>query len=461
MTLTRRQLLAAGAAACLSGPLLPRAALADVPIIRARTGTAFMLPNDTRGTEIWGYDGIVPGPVIRLPQGARLKRRFVNQLTQPSTIHWHGIRLDNGMDGVPDLTQDPVQPDSDFTYDFIAPDAGTYWYHPHIRSWEQMARGLNGALIVDEPDPPAVDRDEVLLIDDWRLSEDAQIHESFGAMSDWSHAGRLGNWLTVNGHGDWHAAVSQHDRLRLRLVNTANARIFVLDLDGLDGWVVALDGQPLEAPVAAGRMILAPAQRIDLIVDVTASDGSTGMLTAIERDQELRLATFPISGQSRAERLPPPAALTPNPIPPLNDPDTAMGAELRMSGGAMGGMAGAVMDGRYTPMREMVDLGMVWAFNGYAGIRDEPLLHADRGTTVRLTMVNDTAFPHGMHLHGHHFRQLREDGSIGPLRDTILMQRGETVDIAFVADNPGKWLLHCHMLEHAVSGMTTWIEVSA
>ena len=108
-------------------------------------------------------------------------RRFVNGLSEPSTVHWHGIRIENAMDGAPELTQPLVEPGAEFLYDFEPPDAGTWWYHSRHRAFEQMARGLYGALVVEERDPPEVDGEELLILDDWRLAEDASLHESFGA----------------------------------------------------------------------------------------------------------------------------------------------------------------------------------------------------------------------------------------------------------------------------------------
>lgn len=110
---------------------------------------------------------------------------------------------------------------------------------------------------------------------------------------------------------------------------------------------------------------------------------------------------------------------------------------------------------------ELVDANEFWAFNGVVGKTETPLLQAGRGQTVRLTIDNDTFFPHAMHLHGMHFREVARNGETGPLRDTLLMLRGEVREIAFVADNPGDWLLHCHMLSHAASGVMTWLRVIA
>jgi FtsP/CotA-like multicopper oxidase with cupredoxin domain len=448
-----------GSAASLG---VPRVALADATAdLVAAQGRVRLAPAEYPETEVWAFGGSVPGPTIRLAQGTRMSRRFVNDLPQPSSVHWHGIRIQNAMDGVAGLTQTAVEPGGEFLYDFIVPDAGTYWYHPHNRSWEQMARGLYGALVVDEAEgAPEVDLDEVLLIDDWRLNDTAQITDDFGVMHDWAHAGRIGNWITVNGDGAWSREVQRGARLRLRLVNTANARIFSLEARGLEGWVIALDGMPLETPERLDRLTLAPAQRADLIVDVTADEGDEALLLSFERDGGYAIAGFPVRGGAPNAGLADPAPLPPNPVAALGPLTQAKRAELLMEGGAMGGMRGAMMGGRMMGMRDMAAAGKVWAFNGMAEMGETPLIDAARGETIRIAMTNDTAWPHAMHLHGHHFRQISADGSVGPLRDTLLMNRGETVEVAFVADNPGDWLLHCHMLEHSAGGMMTWLRVS-
>ena len=433
--------------------------LEDVTL-HARPGTARLAPPEYPQTPIWGYEGRVPGPTIRVRQGERVTRRFVNGLPQPSTVHWHGIRLDNAMDGAPNLTQPLVYPGEEFLYDFVAPDAGTYWYHSHHRAFEQIARGLYGALVVEEPDPPEIDREEVLLLDDWRLAPDASLHDSFDAVHDWAHAGRLGNWVTASGESAWSREASRYERVRLRLVNAANARNFSLGLKHLEGWLVALDGQPLAAVEVAGSMVLAPGQRADLIVDVVAGEGEEALLVSHEREDSYAVAAFPVRGTARGTPLPAPRPLTPNPVPALADLARAPRVTLRMEGGAMGGMREAMLGGRMTGARDLAGLGKVWAFNGLAEMPDAPLLSARRGETVRLTMINDTRWPHAMHLHGHHFRAIMPDGVAGPLRDTLLVDRGETAEIGFVADNPGDWLVHCHVPGHSVSGMLTWIRVA-
>lgn len=454
MRITRRQVLAGGAAA-LAAP--PARATGPIQELRAAPATSPIGPEGLAPTPVWAYGGTVPGPEIRVRQGDRVNRRLVNGLDQPTTIHWHGVRIANAMDGVPGLTQEAVAPGGSFDYGFEVPDAGTYWYHPHNRTWEQLARGLYGALVVEEPEPPEVDRDLVLLIDDWRLAEDGTIHESFGMMHDWAHAGRLGNWATVNGRGAHAETVRENERLRFRLGNAATARVFPLRFTGLAAHLVALDGMPLAMPAPVETLTLAPAQRADVIADVTAGEGAVARIVEPDQRGALALADFPVSGRARVQPLGPPRALPANPVAPLGDLGAARSVPLRMEGGAMRGLAEGTRRGGFGGA--MDDMPAIWALAGTVGMPERPFLEAGRGETVRIAMVNDTAFPHAMHLHGHHFRMIDGRGP-GPLRDTLLVAAGETAEVAFVADNPGDWMLHCHMVEHAASGMMTWLRVA-
>jgi len=447
-------------AALMGGLMLPRLASAAPATLSAREAVADLGVEGVRETRIWGYDGLLPGPMLRVKQGERLSRRFLNQLPLHSTVHWHGIRIDSAMDGVPGLSQEPVAPGDTFDYDFVLPDAGTYWYHPHNYTSEQLARGLYGPLIVDEASPPEVDRDEVLMIDDWRLDEAGQIHDgSFSSVHDRAHGGRLGNWVTVNGQSLYSLELKRHERVRFRLVNAANARILRLGFLGAKGWVVALDGMPLETPAPLAQIVLAPAQRADVIVDVDPAEEPVVHLYAVAGQDRLAIASFPVVGDARPARLDPPSALPANPVAPLDDLLSAKTVPVVMGGGAMGGLQEAIFEGEKRSLRDLAGEGLVWAMNGVVFRPKEPLFQAKLGEIVRLALVNDTAWPHGMHVHGHHFREVMADGSFGPLRDTILVDVGEKKDIAFVADNPGKWLFHCHMVEHAAGGMSTWFTV--
>ena len=140
--------------------------------------------------------------------------------------------------------------------------------------------------------------------------------------------------------------------------------------------------------------------------------------------------------------------------------DTARAVALKMEGGAMRGLPdGAVWEGTRMDMRELAEMGQFWAFNGVAGMTDEPLVDAALGETIRIPITNATAFPHAMHLHGTHFREVLADGTLGPWRDTLLVMPDQTREIAFTAENPGDWMFHCHMLSHQKSGMMNWIRV--
>ncbi len=457
MKLTRRSLLASASALAV----MPKISFAneDVEVLEARPSAVSLVPGDYPETQVWGYNGGVPGPEIRVAQGARIRRRLVNALEEPTTIHWHGIRIENAMDGVPGVTQDAVQPGGEFLYDFEVPDAGTYWYHSHYNTTEQISRGLYGALIVEEANAPEVDHDITVVVDDWRLGEDAQIDPDFSQIHDWSHAGRLGNFLKASLNPAL-SEVKQNQRLRLRFICVATDRVMRLAMVGMEGMVVALDGMPLDEPTPAEMLTLGPAQRADVIVDITGATGEPAMIGFIGREQNIALASFDISGQAslmpRGEILPLPA----NPIQRLTNIEGAQSMPLNMEGGAMGGLETGIYKGKSMSAEELIQNGQIWTLNGVAGLPDEALAEVALGETLRIPIINDTAFAHAMHLHGAHFQEIMADGSFGPLLDTILIERQETREIAFTASNPGDWVFHCHMLSHQAAGMITWVRVT-
>ncbi|WP_323133131.1 multicopper oxidase family protein, partial [Aurantimonas coralicida] len=337
--------------------------------------------------------------------GERLAVDVENGLDQPTSVHWHGIRIDNAMDGVPGLTQAAIAPGEQFPYDFVAPDPGTYWYHSHNRSWEQNARGLHGALIVDEPEPwRGADRDLVLVLDDWRLAQDGSIADGFGQMMEWAHGGRIGNTPTVNGRLGSKIAVRPNERVRVRLINAANARIMEIAFADLPVHLLALDGMPTTIEALSGTIQLAPAQRADLLVDFAGADGDTIPLSLQTRDGPFEMATFALQGEPVRSRYADPVGLPLSGPAALPELPNAFRTELVMEGGAMGSMQGATHQGRWMDMRELVSKSRVWSFNGVAGDMDEPLATVARGRPIVFTLRNATRWPHAMHVHGHHFR---------------------------------------------------------
>ena len=466
--LSRRALLLAGSAAAVSA-WLPANAEDRLKAVHlsAGPGKVPLVGAPHPDTEVWCYSGQVPGPEIRARQGARLRVVVENRLSEDTTVHWHGLRVPNTMDGVPHLTQAPIRPGESFTYEFDLPDAGTFWYHPHQRSPEQVGRGLAGALVVEEREPIKVDRDIVWVLGDWRLKRDASISDDFGNFMDASHAGRIGNTVTINGRIPRQFTVRAGERIRLRLVNTANARIFALEFQGHRPKIIALDGHPV-APHAphGGRIVLGPAMRADLVLDLTGQPGEHFAVTdTFYRGLEYRLVDIAygetaLRDHTRDETI----ALPSNPVP---EPDltNAERHEIAFGGGMMGMMSAAVVNGERTDMRGMMRHGLAWTVNGVAatGHAHDPIFTADRGRTCIVGLSNDTAWWHPIHLHGHAFRVISRDGRLTRHRewqDTVLMAPRERVDIAFVADNPGDWMIHCHVLEHQATGMMGIIRVA-
>ena len=456
LPISRRSLLVAGGAAAIAAALPIRRVSAALAVVEktltAAPGRVSLVGKSYPDTDVWCYDGCVPGPEIRLRQGESLRVVAENRLHENTTIHWHGVRVPNAMDGAPYVTQPPIQPSQKFTYAFTVPDAGTYWYHPHAHSAEQVGRGLMGALVIEEPEPLPVDRDIVWVLGDFRLREDASIAGGFDNPMDMGMGGRVGNTVTINGQVPDRIAVRRGERIRLRLINAAPARIFGLEFKGHHPLVIALDGQPIEPHVPeGGRVVLGPAMRADLILDMTASGGRAApVIDSFYERLAYKLVdlTYTDEPQLRARPLAPPAKLPANPLP---EPDLANAHrhDVTLTGGMMGG-------------------GAMWAINGVAVMHDDmrhmkPILTLDRGKSYILAIENQTAWYHPIHLHGHSFRVITRNGrptNYREWRDTVLMPPRERAEIAFVADNPGDWMFHCHILDHQEGGMMSIIRVA-
>jgi FtsP/CotA-like multicopper oxidase with cupredoxin domain len=427
--------------------------------LTANTGSA-SFSEDGKQTSLWLYNNSTPGPLLKARKGEVLEVEFINKLDQPTTIHWHGIRNLNEMDGVPDLTQAAVEPGDKFTYWFPVNDAGTFWYHSHNKSWEQVARGLYGALIVlDDDETFEDDRDHLIVADDWLLDENVQIDSaSFGSLGHWSHGGRLGNTLTINGAFMPTIEIATMGQVRLRLLNTTNARILSFALnDGLPMKVVSVDGSPCKT-FEVEKVTISPAQRVDIVVEDCAQ---LSRLFEISTGTRLEAAGFnPTKKKTSQQRVVYNKPTYYNQVDNVN----ARLIEIHMQGGAMGNLASALFEGEERSLRDLaMNESKLWAFNGQVGGYNVNLADVNLGDIISLRVWNDSAWPHAMHLHGHHFWVESEEfgqEEKALLRDTYLMQPGEKKDLVFVADNPGLWLFHCHMLEHNAAGMGGVISVS-
>jgi FtsP/CotA-like multicopper oxidase with cupredoxin domain len=326
-----------------------------------------------------------------------------------------------------------------------------------------------GAFVVEEPEPLPVDRDVVWVLGDFRLRDDASVAGGFDNAMEMSMAGRIGNTVTINGRVPDRFDVRSGERIRLRLINAAPARIFGLLFTNHSPLVIALDGQPVEPHTPeGGRVVLGPAMRMDLIFDMAAAPGT--MVPVIDDFYEglsYKLVDLSYTEEPalRTELPPPPAKLPPNPIP---EPDLASAQrhDVTLTGGMMGGMGmGGMMGGG---MHGMMGSGAMWAINGVGVAHDDmrhmkPVLTLERGKSYVLAIDNRTAWFHPIHLHGHSFRVVTRNGKrtrYREWRDTVLMPPRERAEIAFVADNPGDWMFHCHILDHQEGGMMSVIRVA-
>jgi len=439
--------------------------------IKAAPALARLTGEDGPETSVWAYNGSIPGTILRIPKGRAVRLSVENQLAEETTVHWHGIRLPVAMDGVPGLTQSPILPGETFVYEFTPPDAGTFWYHPHAKSLQQIGRGLAGVLIVEEAAPVAVDRDVLWVLGDWRLAPDAQIASGFGNVMEAVMSGRIGNTVTLNGAVPGDQPVRAGERIRLRLVNTSLARIMALRFEGHRPVIVAIDGQPCDPHEPEdGRLVLGPAMRIDIGLDM---HGEPGQRYAVVDDFYEGLS-YPLTnlayGQDRPVRENPPDAGLELPSNPLPEPDLkdTVRHDIILQGGMMGGGTLRGVGGMNSMASPGMDGGPAWGINGMSMTGDghagmHPIFTLKRGSTCVLTMRNETAWWHTMHIHGFSLKMLTRNGAPIPFRqwqDTVLMAPKDVVECAFVADNPGDWMLHCHITDHQMAGLMTVFRVA-
>lgn len=395
-------------------------------------------------TAVWAYNGTVPGPVIRIKLGETMKVKLTNQLAQPTTVHWHGVRVPNAMDGVPGVTQAPIEAGGSFTYEFTPKDPGTFWFHPHQNSPEQIERGLHGVLVVEDPKEPQYSQDLVWVMDDWLLEKGAKIHSEFVTRHDLAHDGRWGNLLTVNGRFQPSIPVKAGERIRIRLVNVANGRVFLPSFGKLSPKVIAVDGMLAEAPFPLQSFYLAPGNRLDLDMVIPKDAQGQSLAVTDTFGRSPRAIAFLDVEAKTAVKTPvfvsPKAGHFPTWSQALSAPITH---EFLLN---------AERGGPY---------GITWTIDGKAGHENLAAV-LPYGKFSRLRFANQSGRLHPMHLHGQFFRLLAVDGQPAQenfWRDTILVGPKQSVDIGLVPMDKGLWANHCHILEHAESGMMSTIKV--
>ncbi len=452
---------------------------------------------------MFGFNGQHPGPLLVVPQGGTVTVSLANHLPVPTTVHWHGLRLDNRSDGVPDLTQPAVPPGGTWTYTLRFPDGGIYWYHPHVREDLQQDLGLYGNIFVRPSRAGAygrVHREEFVILDDILIGEHGLV--PWGADTP-THAamGRFGNVFLVNGEPRWRLTVRRGEIVRLFLTNASSARTFNLSFGGGARMkVVGSDVGTFAREEWLESVVIAPAERY--IVDVQFdAPGEVALLNRVRALDHLyarffdAVDTLGIVAVGRG-----PIPQSPLPIPAFDSLrfDSLVAAEhapflraadtlpprvleLRVAFTSLPFVSERLMriDSVYFNPVEWAGTmpGMNWATTGAQArwiVRDPATGRENldvawrfrRGELVRLRLVGSRDVLHGMqhpiHLHGQRFLVLAVNGvrSQNPAwKDTALVPAGGSVDLVVEMSNPGRWMLHCHIAEHLQAGMMMVFDV--
>jgi FtsP/CotA-like multicopper oxidase with cupredoxin domain len=415
--------------------------------------------NTTKG--LVSLEDKAPPPVLRVRQGEPAIFNYTNGLEDYSTMHWHGIRLPNEMDGVPYLTQFPIMQGETFRYAFTPPDAGTYWYHPHCMTMDQMALGLTGLLIVEEKDDPGFDKDIPLNLKDFRLDDDGSLLPYFTPRGA-ARGGTLGNVKTTNWQNSPVYDVPSGGLIRLRFAVTDITRVHKLVFPDIPGKIIAWDGHPVDEevpwPTAKNPLLLGPGQRVDVAIVAPSQEGQEISFTGSAGHKPFEITRLRAIGQNLGREV---GDIRPLPRNPFQAPDlsTAKTEEIIFGwtpdgNGSNNGLCGTF---GYT----------FWSINRKPWPGDVvkgtgPVVTMDYGKSYVLRLRNESPNLHPIHLHGLVFKPLRSNLRKLPANftDTLLLLKNEVVDIAVLADNRGDWAFHCHVIEHQKSGLSGFIRVT-
>lgn len=401
-------------------------------------------------TDAWTYNGGLPGPLIRARRGDRLIVHFSNKLPQSTTVHWHGLQVPIEMDGVPGASQPPVEPGGSFTYDFIVPDAGLFWYHPHVMSAAQVGFGLYGPLLVEDPEDTVKVADElVLVLSDIATDDDGTLHaaDSGGVLG--ALLGREGNHVLVNGRVRPTLTVRDGALQRWRIVNAAKSRYFELVLgDGQPFELIGVDGGHMEYSLKRWTIVLGPGERADVLVAPRFVAGQNLMLISNPFDRGFGSTEF----RSAEDLIVFQPANLPS-VPAAELPKVTRDIPAMTAAGATPVNIDLVMSKAEGITGFTIEGGPFWR---------QTSVRAKVGETQMWAITNKAIWAHPIHLHGFFFQEVDEKGV--PLRprawkDTIHVPVDATRRFLVKLDRRGSWMWHCHILDHADAGLMSTVDV--
>ena len=476
-------------------------------LVRVKSGdtldlTAMLVRRTIKGRTfaMYGFNGEIPGPLIRVPQNATITVRFHNRIDLPSAVHWHGVRLDNRFDGSPGVTQEPVAPGASFVYTVHFPDAGVYWYHPHVREDMEQAMGLYGNLLVDSPDRDyysPVNSEQTLTFSDLLVNGDTLI--PFGKEEpDFVLMGRVGNLLLVNGEPQYALHVKQGEVVRFNLTNVSSSRTYNLSFSGAPMKVVASDVSRFEHEERVASVVMSPAERY-VIEARFERPGRYALVNAVQAINHYQ-GEFEPEVDTLGIVTVDPTVVSPDysrQFAMLRDnaavsrdidhyrpyfdkaPDKQFTLTLHTQALPLATVQFMNVDTAYFSPVEWIDgmPDMNWLSTStevHWVIRDDATgkenmdidWHVKRGSIVKLRIFNDPKsfhpMQHPIHLHGQRMLVVSRDGVATKnlvWKDTALIPVGSTVDLLIDASNPGAWMLHCHIAEHLGAGMMTVLHV--
>ena len=405
--------------------------------LEARVEEIEILPGTK--TPAWTYNGTVPGPMIRAKLGDRLIVHFKNSLPEATTIHWHGLRVPNAMDGAPGVTQPPLASGGSFRYEFELTDAGTYWYHPHTDSSAQVGRGLYGALIVEDPaDSAAFGDDLVMLLSDISLNERGELLDVDSGGNFGDLFGREGTVLLVNGKVLPTLKVRNGKQQRWRIINATRARYYNLRLRNHRFMKLGGDNGLAARSQDVYNLIVTPGERADAVFTPADPPGTRNVLRWVPTERGYGSTYNRASEQMLAIETVADAPVTPEPIP----------AELRTIEPI------DITNAKHRTLDLTISIASTveMGVNGVPYWQSKPF-EIELGDTEVWRIVNNTDFSHPFHLHGYFF-QVLDENRVPEWKDTVNVPTKSELTIAVRFDErPGAWMYHCHILDHAEAGM--------